>query len=419
MNMAYGLMMMETPATKIAKPEDTLNGQVEMVDREAPKKTSTKKKTSNDQEDTTQREDPATSPKTPTPSKTPTPPPTKRRKMKTPTKSTKSPRVIGRKTSLTPGGSRGAQKAVKTSAKNIQPPRTPTTKTPAKTPSRNQKVTEMEEEGVRKFTIGRPMANETVTLGKVQRMKMGLEQKIRQSKRWEAVEDTRKRILTPAKAKRTRGEEGEWSSTPTVIPAQHSALDQPEVQTGRPPQPQAIQRRIQTPISSFLVPQTLEEREAALQISVKPRNNRKNIPKIKKAERSSSPDASPSLRKRVEQKTGAGTVKKGDEQILRKSRKMTTIFAIIQKQEDRSNTIISGPKQDNNNRPCARPGTQPVTSLGQERDIHPEESCFPTTAQASHHVTSRPGLGPMGEKIESREDFEGKSSHFEKETLPE
>ena len=135
---------------------------------------------------------------------------------------------------------------------------------------------------------------------------MDIEKKIRQGKRWSVVEDTRRRIITPAKAKRTRGDDGEWETHSNITEMeQHSAM-----MAGQHTQPlsQALVedtgRKIQTPINSFLVFQTLEDR--ALQLR-RPANT---IPAGAELGSVKEMSASPILRKRISKKTGTKDVKK-------------------------------------------------------------------------------------------------------------
>lgn len=407
----------ETP-TKTPKEADT----TEKTTSKTPKEADTQETPIKILQEESTRKTPATPATKPDHSKTPTPPPSKRRKMKTPTmktKSSKSPKMM-KTTKLTPGGSgRHTPITKKTPALHPADPSRDTTETRQEPLTMYQRVLEEEEEGIRNFTIGHSQEDEASNIGKVRRMRQELEKKIRQGKRWEAVEDTRKRILTPAKAKRTRGEDGEWESIISLTADQPDTLYQPAAHARGQAMLEDTKKRIQTPIRSFLVSQTPEERQASLQIPQKPKNEKKMKECVKKAERSALPGASPSLRRRIPRKTEAGGYRKYDDTIHQEPRKMSTILDSIQKPRGLSKDKICEVKPNNNNQSCNMPGTQPSTRSGHERETQHEESSQPITAKTPDHVTSRSGLAPMGDRIETRGEKSGKSSHLGQRILPE
>ena len=285
--------------------------------------------------------------------------------------------------------------------------------TPTKDTTKN---TEAEEEGVRKFTIGHNKEEKDDKEGIVRTMKMVIERKIRQGRRWEAVEDTRKRIVTPAKAKRTRGEDGEWDSPATGLASQPSMLAQPEVKERGQAPVEDVQVKKQTPMRAFLVHQSLEERAASLKTWKPQQKEQKPCSADEENERSALSilnGASPRLRKRIVTRTGAAEDCKTMEIVRQPPEKKNTIINFIRKTESQGKREFNAVKRDNNDRPCAMPGSQPGTSTGHEMEHHPEESSKPIQAQKPDHVTSRLGLEPIGFKNENEPREARKSSHFE------
>ena len=123
--------------------------------------------------------------------------------------------------------------------------------------------------------------------------------------------------------------------------------------------------------------------------------------------------ASPRLRKRIVTRTGAAEDCKTMEIVRQPPEKKNTIINFFCKTESQGKREFNAVKRDNNDRPCAMPGSQPVTSTGHEMEHHPEESSKPIQAQKPDHVTSRIGLEPIGFKNENEPREARKSSHFE------
>ena len=98
-----------------------------------------------------------------------------------------------------------------------------------------------------KFTIGVRVSKLGNRKGEVKEAKRKLEEKIRKERRESQIELVRKPLLVTPNNKRSRAEDGVWD-TDTMGPGVSET----------PP------RRTQTPMNSFLVPQTIEERRQAL-----------------------------------------------------------------------------------------------------------------------------------------------------------
>ena len=150
--------------------------------------------------------------------------------------STPSPQSLHKTPTLTPENSPTTRKTIrKTPATKMTPKMKRTLNFLADTPT------------PKKFTIGAIADKLGNRRGEVKEAKRKLEEKIRKERRESQLELVRKPLLVTPNNKRSRAEDGVWD-TDTMGPGVSET----------PP------RRTQTPMNSFLVPQTIEERRQAL-----------------------------------------------------------------------------------------------------------------------------------------------------------
>ena len=395
------------------------------------------------------QEDPRKTPASPTtppnPKDTPSPPPTKKRKLRAVTKKTNSskktaPSWLKKKISpakrnpetpgwqkKTPPGKKTPTyfaKISQTTSEDKEDLTMPRIIIPgcSRTIQENQpgvKTIQEHQHGVKRFTIGHARDDVVDSVSKVKALKMDIEKKIRQGKRWSVVEDTRRRIITPAKAKRTRGDDGEWETHSNITEMeQHSAMMAGQrTQSLSQALVEDTGRKIQTPINSFLVFQTLEDRALQLRRPANTIPAGAELGSVK--EMSALSPASPILRKRISKKTGTKDVKKDMEDGQKMPRKVNTIVAFLQKAEEKEQKPLCSIQPSNNNRPCDKAGPVSSTSYGQRRASYQEESHSPIESQADDHVTRKSAQGPISSQNENQHEEQRKSSHFEGEKGPE
>ena len=266
--------------------------------------------------------------------------------------------------------------------------------------------------GTKLFTIGHARDDGVDSVSKVQEMKMNIEKRIRQGKRWSVVEDTRKRIITPAKAKRIRGDDGEWStpSQSTVMEQQPAMIAGKSTKSVSKAKMENPVKKIQTPINSFLVLQTLEDR--ALQLRKPTSSTFTGAGLSNSKEMSALSPASPVLRRSLSRKTGTKDVRKGTKDEQKTPRKVNTIVTFLQKRGEDDKKHFNSGQASNNNQLYAR--TEPVisTRYGHEMAANVEESHGPIATQADDHVINKTAQGPISSQIENEHDDPAKSSHF-------
>ena len=93
-------------------------------------------------------------------------------------------------------------------------------------------------------------------MGKVLQAKMTIEERMKKEMRDKKMEEVRRRIIQTPKNKRDRREDGTWEEIDV----------QPAVKFDKEPRSQegsGTNRKMQTPLTSFLVSQTLEEKRAS------------------------------------------------------------------------------------------------------------------------------------------------------------
>ena len=349
---------------------------------------------------------------------TPSPPPTKKRKLRGPTKKTSS--------SKKKASSKYKQKPSPVKKTPEVKRRLPTVKnTPTTSATKPNKTRDAQavsrstpwspktilehQPGVKNtgaiakmFTIGRAIGEEGGTVGKVRALKMDIEKRIRQGRRWSVVEDVRKRIVTPIKPKRTRDDDGEWEAPTRSAELQHQPVTlagQEDTPPGSHTQLEEGRGKAQTPIISFLVLQTLEERTLLLRKPAKPTGS-----ELGNKEMSSLPAlsaGSPTLRRRNSRRTGAMDVRKSMEVKKTVPKKTNTISNFLQKTEEPDRSKITSGHAYNNNQPCVRPGHTIGTNYDQEMAADPKESPRPITVQKTDHVIRKNDPEPMNSLIEN------------------
>ena len=110
----------------------------------------------------------------------------------------------------------------------------------------------------RLFTIGRDTNKEDVYVGKVIQAKMTIEERMKKEMRDKKLEEVRRRVIQTPKTKRDRREDGVWDEA-TTEPGMTSDSNSRSQEGSR------SNRKLQTPLTSFLIPQTLAERRASIQ----------------------------------------------------------------------------------------------------------------------------------------------------------
>ena len=184
----------------------------------------------------------------------------------------------------------------------------------------------------------------------------------------------------------------------------------------RPAMPYGLQEAVEdptgmkhTPITSFLVPQSPEERMMSSRNSKKQIRPSKTVTKV---EEMSALSASPKLRRQIAMKTGAAEVRKTLQKDCQDLEKTSTITNFFRKTGEENVKQNKSSQSHNNNGPCDNAGTCPSTSIDQKMDTSTEESSRPIGKQPGGHVTSKSIHLPMGEEYETQHGRARKSSHI-------
>ena len=186
------------------------------------------------------------------------------------------------------------------------------------------------------FTIGRDTQEEDLYVGKVLRAKMTIEEKMKKEMRDRKLEEVRRRIILTPKGKRNRCEDGNWEGEEEQRAVQSGMGDRSQEGSG-------TIRKLQTPLTSFLVSQTIEERRAAIG---------KRSARVKNEEDSqmSSYFGSPALRKRGRGRvTGTRKTEEGRKGDSKKEGKVLGIRDYFEGKAEVSKFENKNSRQDNNN----------------------------------------------------------------------
>jgi hypothetical protein len=319
----------------------------------------------------------------------PTSPPNKRQKIRTPVKkTTRSPKLPQKK------------------------------KSPRKTPTPTKKMTTQRKID---FNFGRqPERNDQEDqIGKVRKEKMKIEERLRKEKRDRKIEEIRKPIIMTPGTKRRRQEDGEW--------------EQPEGEDG----PVAAQtpggakiKMKQTPIQTFLVSQTMEDRKSSWNSNNKPR--KLATPLRKKTDKSAS-FASPNLRKPSGMKTGARKGQEAMEKMQRSPNQVNIIakyFEPDQKPCQKPRSNWSCRNTDNNNMMCnetdhgQHPTIPSVTSTSRRPEMssqsgQPNQTEQPMREHHTGHVTRISDRQPIEARPENQHGLRDEGSHLGSQEGPE
>ena len=189
----------------------------------------------------------------------------------------------------------------------------------------------------RLFTIGRESNDEDQYTGKVLKAKKTIEERLRKESREKKMEELRSRIIVTPKVKRERQTDGDWErvTLPLIAPEDSASRSQGDSLTPR--------RLTQTPLSSFMIPQTLEERRAAL-------NKREN--QLNKSRQMSSSFASPALRTRSRKMTGVRKMTEEGGEDKKKGEKFTKIKNYFEEKARSSNSSSDEELPHNNTTMC-------------------------------------------------------------------
>ena len=188
----------------------------------------------------------------------------------------------------------------------------------------------------RLFTIGRDTNKEDVYVGKVIQAKMTIEERMKKEMRDKKLEEVRRRVIQTPKNKRDRREDGLWDEATTE-------LGKTPDSSHRSQEGSRSNRKLQTPLTSFLIHQTPAQRRAAIQ-----KRSSSNFQKEADSRMSSSP-GSPALRRSKGMRTGArkGAEDKGKE--VQKTGKVSSIRNFFEFQAKTSPTRSEEQAGYNNN----------------------------------------------------------------------
>ena len=200
----------------------------------------------------------------------------------------------------------------------------------------------------RLFTIGRETKEEDQYTGMVLKAKMTIEERLRKELREKKMEELRSRIIVTPKAKRERKTDGDWErvTLPLIVPEDSASRSQGDSLTPR--------RLTQTPLSSFMIPQTLEERRAAL-------NKREH--QLNKSRQMSSSFSSPALRSRSRKMTGVRRMAEDEGEDKKKGEKVNKIKNFFEERARSANTS-SEEELPNNNTTMCKPKCTMICSEG-------------------------------------------------------
>ena len=194
------------------------------------------------------------------------------------------------------------------------------------------------------FVIGKEINQEEKFSGRVLQARMTLEENIKKEKRDRMMEEVRKRMVLTPRRKRERQDDGEWMHYPIAEPAlqpQAAEIRSQETEIKSQEDVTINIRKVQTPVTSFLVHQTPEDRR-------KPIGRQRNTFRNKINQMSSS-FGSPQLKQRKGWKTGAWRKEEEAGSRKRMSGKMFDITSFFESKTRETENENERSHYDNNN----------------------------------------------------------------------
>ena len=337
--------------------------------------------------------------------------------MKTPRKTPPSTRkMTPKKTPALPPLASPATRGQPTTA--MKTPRMPPRRSELATPTNKRK----EQKPVKiNFNLGRQVEEDDKEdpRGKVKKEKMKIEERLRKEKRDRKLEEIRKPIILTPGSKRRRQEDGEWEQLEGEVGAvaAHTAGG-------------LLQKMKQTPIQTFLVSQTMEDRKSSWNSRYKPRMP---ATPLRRDTDMSALSASPSLRKTTTKRTG---VRKGQEAMQKDNRvggKVNIIakyFEPEQKPGQEPNSTLSCKNKDNHNTVCTGAALGPYTTIPSvcSTSPYPEMSSQsgtpnlttqPMREQPAGHVTKNEDPQPIEGTPTNQHGLGDEGSHLSRQEGPE
>ena len=196
-------------------------------------------------------------------------------------------------------------------------------------------------------------------MGKVLQAKMTIEEKMKKEMRDRKLEEVRRRVIQTPKTKRDRREDGIWDETNTQ-PGMTSDSNSRSQEGSR------SNRKLQTPLTSFLIPQTLAERRASIQKRSSQFQKEADI-------RMSSSFGSPALRRSRGMMTGVRKAVEDKEKDVKKAGKVNTIRNFFEKQARTSPTQLEEQASYNNNAGCVSMCTMICSAVRDTNQRGPQE----------------------------------------------
>jgi hypothetical protein len=256
------------------------------------------------------------------------------------------------------------------------------------------------------FSLGTDSGDEEEKVGRVKKAKMSIEEKLRKEKRAKIMEDIRKPIILTPGSKRGRNIQEEWEQLQPCGGAESTPGQATPARRG--------QKMSQTPIRSFLVSETAEERKNKMKRVQKP-----GATAARATDRSSSV-ASPNLKRAIKKTEKIKRVPEVTRGIKMSAGKVTLISKMFETASKAPNMTHKQPEQHNHNTVCVMPEFRLETSISAvcSAPSYPEMSsqsgmtAQPIGKQISGHVTPDVAQEPIRDEKQTGPDHVGDDSHL-------